>query len=108
MPFPYVDVHMTKLDKRGLHSVTAEAAVGALFGFGVRSYTLGLEALLQHLAERDGPARGVKAAPAHDPGGRTSGHDPARRIQRHGPAKRSRWRAARSRAKPPARTRRGR
>ncbi|HEX9844327.1 MAG TPA: type II 3-dehydroquinate dehydratase [bacterium] len=49
IPFPYVEVHITNIDKRGLHSITAEAAVGMVTGFGVRSYLLGLDALLGHL-----------------------------------------------------------
>ena len=50
IPFPYVEVHMTNIDKRGLHSLLAEAAVGMVAGFGVRSYILGLEAMLGTLA----------------------------------------------------------
>jgi len=50
IPFPYVEVHITNIDKRGLHSITAEAAVGMIAGFGVRSYVLGLDALLGHLS----------------------------------------------------------
>jgi 3-dehydroquinate dehydratase-2 len=46
LPFPYVEVHMTNLDKRGMKSVVAEAAVGVIAGFGVRSYFLGLEAMI--------------------------------------------------------------
>ena len=47
LPFPYVEVHMTNVHKRGIHSVLAEAAVGGVFGFGVHSYILGLEAMLR-------------------------------------------------------------
>lgn len=46
LPFPYVEVHITNIDKRGLHSLLAEAAVGMIAGFGMRSYLLGLDALL--------------------------------------------------------------
>lgn len=46
MTFPCVEVHMSNLEKRGLQSVTAEAARGTIAGFGVRSYLLGLDALL--------------------------------------------------------------
>lgn len=53
--FPYVEVHMTNIDKRGIHSILAETAVGMVAGFGVRSYVLGLEAMLDHLRAR--PAR---------------------------------------------------
>jgi 3-dehydroquinate dehydratase-2 len=49
LPFPYVEVHMTNLDKRGIHSVVAEVAVGVVSGFGTQSYILGLDALLNHL-----------------------------------------------------------
>lgn len=49
IPFPYVEVHMTNVEKRGIHSILAEAAVGLIAGFGVRSYVLGLEAMLEHL-----------------------------------------------------------
>jgi 3-dehydroquinate dehydratase-2 len=49
LPFPYVEVHMTNVAKRGIHSVVAEAAVGAVLGFGVHSYVLGLEAMLKLL-----------------------------------------------------------
>jgi len=49
VPFPYVEVHMTNIEKRGFHSILAETAVGMVAGFGVNSYLLGLEALLGHL-----------------------------------------------------------
>ena len=49
VPFPYIEVHITNIDKRGFRSVLAEAAVGLIAGFGVRSYVLGLEAMLEHL-----------------------------------------------------------
>ncbi len=46
MPFPCVEAHISNIDKRGFKSVTAEAARGVIAGFGLRSYTMGLEALL--------------------------------------------------------------
>ncbi|MGE5129786.1 MAG: type II 3-dehydroquinate dehydratase [Sphingomonadaceae bacterium] len=49
VPFPYVEVHMTNVEKRGIHSILAETAVGMVAGFGVNSYILGLDALLGHL-----------------------------------------------------------
>ena len=49
VPFPYIEVHITNIDKRGFRSILAEAAVGLIAGFGVRSYVLGLEAMLEHL-----------------------------------------------------------
>jgi 3-dehydroquinate dehydratase-2 len=51
---PIVEVHMSNIDKRGLHSVTAEAAHGIVAGFGIRSYLLGLDALADLVAERGG------------------------------------------------------
>jgi 3-dehydroquinate dehydratase-2 len=46
MPFPYVEVHMTNVEKRGIRPVIATEAVGSVFGFGVNSYLLGLDAML--------------------------------------------------------------
>jgi 3-dehydroquinate dehydratase II len=46
LPFPYIEVHMTNVEKRGIHSVLAPAATGIIFGFGVQSYILGLQAML--------------------------------------------------------------
>ena len=47
--FPYIEVHMTNIEKRGIHSILAEASVGVIAGFGVQSYLLGLDAMLQNL-----------------------------------------------------------
>ena len=44
--FPYIEVHITNIEKRGMHSVLAEASVGVIAGFGLESYILGLEAML--------------------------------------------------------------
>lgn len=52
MTFPIVEVHMTNIDRRGLKSLTAEAAHGVIAGFGINSYLLGLDALLRLLADR--------------------------------------------------------
>jgi 3-dehydroquinate dehydratase-2 len=51
LPFPYVEVHMSNVARRGIHSVLAEVAVGPVFGFGVHSYVLGLEAMLRLLRQ---------------------------------------------------------
>lgn len=59
MRFPYVEVHMSNIDKRGIKSVTAEAARGVIAGFGLHSYTLGLDALLALIGD-DKPSRGKK------------------------------------------------
>lgn len=54
MRFPCVEVHMSNIDKRGLKSVTAEAALGTIAGFGVRSYLMGLDALIELVAQQRG------------------------------------------------------
>jgi len=46
LPFPYVEVHMTNIEKRGIPCVLTPVAVGSVIGFGVNSYVLGLEAML--------------------------------------------------------------
>ena len=55
LPFPYIEVHMTNLDKRGIRSVIAEVAVGVVSGFGTETYTIGLDAMLNRLARKDQP-----------------------------------------------------
>ena len=42
---PYVEVHMTNIEKRDFTSVTACAADTMVAGLGVGSYTLGIQAL---------------------------------------------------------------
>ncbi|MBI3530106.1 MAG: 3-dehydroquinate dehydratase [Betaproteobacteria bacterium] len=49
LPFPYVEVHMTNIEKREIRPLLASVAVGAVFGFGVHSYVLGLDAMLKLL-----------------------------------------------------------
>ncbi len=46
---PAIEIHMTNIEKRGYGSVTAEAAVGMVAGFGVDSYVLALEAMVRRL-----------------------------------------------------------
>lgn len=53
VPFPYIEVHMTNIEKRGIRSILAETAVGLIAGFGIDSYVLALEAMLKHLGKRD-------------------------------------------------------
>lgn len=50
---PYVEVHITNIEKRGTRSRLAAVAVGVVAGFGIRSYFLGLDAMLHILAERE-------------------------------------------------------
>ncbi|MCK9381854.1 MAG: type II 3-dehydroquinate dehydratase [Sulfuritalea sp.] len=52
MQFPYVEVHMSNIEKRGLKSVMAETADGMITGFGLRSYFMGLDALLELIKDR--------------------------------------------------------
>ena len=42
---PCVEVHMTNIDARGMHSVTASESAGMITGLGVQSYMLALRAL---------------------------------------------------------------
>ena len=56
MRFPYVEIHMSNIDKRGLHSVTAETARGVIAGFGLNAYVMGLDALLA-LTGHESPAK---------------------------------------------------
>ena len=41
---PAIEVHITNIEKRGVVSVTADAAVGMIAGFGIQSYLLALDA----------------------------------------------------------------
>ncbi|MEN9588998.1 MAG: hypothetical protein RLZZ481_784 [Pseudomonadota bacterium] len=50
--FPYIEVHITNIEKRGIHSVLAEASVGMVAGLGLQSYFLGLEAMLNLLRSK--------------------------------------------------------
>ena len=49
---PRVEVHMTNLERRGMHSVTASEADGMITGLGVDSYLHGLRALAQLISGR--------------------------------------------------------
>ena len=46
---PAIEIHMTNIEKRGFSSITAEAAVGMIAGFGTDSYLLALEAMVARL-----------------------------------------------------------
>ena len=54
LPFPYIEVHITNIDKRGIHSVIAEVAVGVISSFGTDSYVMALDAMLNRLAKKNG------------------------------------------------------
>jgi 3-dehydroquinate dehydratase-2 len=49
---PYVEIHMTNIEKRDIKSALAVAADGVIAGFGTTSYRLGLDALLDVLERR--------------------------------------------------------
>lgn len=49
---PYVEVHISNIEKRGLTTVLAAEAAGFVAGFGIASYRLGLDALLAVIAGR--------------------------------------------------------
>ena len=51
VPLPYVEVHMTNIEKRDIRSVVSVAARGVIAGLGVRSYILGLDAMLMLLED---------------------------------------------------------
>jgi 3-dehydroquinate dehydratase-2 len=61
IPIPYIEVHITNIERRGIHSILAETAVGVIAGFGVQSYVLGLEAMLAQLQKKRPAARAKKA-----------------------------------------------
>ncbi len=46
---PAIEVHITNIEKRGVVSVTADAAVGLIAGFGIQSYLLALDAMVARL-----------------------------------------------------------
>ncbi|MEM7074397.1 MAG: type II 3-dehydroquinate dehydratase [Pseudomonadota bacterium] len=55
VPLPYVEIHMSNIDARGMESVTAPEAVGMITGLGVQSYRWALAAMKRYLEEaRDG------------------------------------------------------
>lgn len=49
---PYIEVHMTNVEKRGRRSILASVADGMVAGFGIESYTLGLDALISVIRQR--------------------------------------------------------
>ena len=49
---PYVEVHMSNTEARGIEPVTSGEAAGVVAGLGANSYLVGLDALLGVIAER--------------------------------------------------------
>lgn len=54
---PYVEVHISNIAKRNIHCVLSDVAEGFITGFGVHSYILGLEAMLEIFETRRQKAR---------------------------------------------------
>jgi 3-dehydroquinate dehydratase-2 len=54
---PYVEVHISNIAKRGIHCVLSDLAEGFITGFGMHSYILGLEAMLEILRARASESR---------------------------------------------------
>lgn len=49
---PYVEVHISSITKRNIHCVLSDVAEGMITGFGIHSYILGLDAMLEILKRR--------------------------------------------------------
>ena len=49
---PFIEVHMTNIDRRGMHSVTACEASGMITGLGIESYLLALSAMRKLLEKK--------------------------------------------------------
>ena len=49
---PYIEVHISNVERRGIHSVLADVADGVIHGFALHSYILGLDAMLSLLEQR--------------------------------------------------------
>lgn len=48
---PAIEIHITNIEKRGYESVTSEAAVGMIAGFGTQSYVMALDAMVARLRQ---------------------------------------------------------
>ena len=55
---PRIEVHMTNLERRGMHSVTAGEADGMVMGLGIDSYVHGLQALVALIGRRQETRKG--------------------------------------------------
>ena len=49
---PYVEVHISNIAKRSIHCVLSDVAEGFITGFGMHTYILGLDAMLEILRAR--------------------------------------------------------
>ena len=59
---PYVEVHISNIAKRNIHCVLSDVAEGLITGFGMHSYILGLEAMLEMLRVRRQERAGIDAS----------------------------------------------
>lgn len=50
---PVVEVHISNVERRGIHSVLGQATVGTIMGFGMHGYILGIDAALELAARKD-------------------------------------------------------
>lgn len=50
---PYVEIHITNVEKRSIHPVTSGEANGVIAGFGTDSYVLALDAIKRILSKRN-------------------------------------------------------
>jgi len=54
---PYVEVHISNIAKRNIDCVLSDVAAGMIAGFGMHSYILGLDAMLEILRTRGSAGR---------------------------------------------------
>lgn len=50
---PYVEIHITNVEARGIHPVTSGEASGVIAGFGIDSYLLALDAIKRILSKKN-------------------------------------------------------
>lgn len=51
LPVPYVEVHLTNLERRGIRSAASKHATGVIMGLGIPSYFLALSAIVALASE---------------------------------------------------------
>jgi 3-dehydroquinate dehydratase-2 len=49
---PYVEIHISNIEKRHLHCVLSEVSIGMITGFGMHGYILALDAMLEILKNK--------------------------------------------------------
>ena len=54
---PYVEIHITNTERRGIKPVTSGEAEGVIAGFGIDSYVLALDAMMRILARKTTAAK---------------------------------------------------